>query len=63
VEDDFGGIETSRHQGFQCRGGIEEVQFVVGFPEEEGQGVGVPNAFRSPLGVGEVTVAKGERPS
>jgi len=29
VEDDFGGIETSRHQGFQCRGGIEEVQFVV----------------------------------
>jgi len=63
VEDDFGGIETSGHQGFQCRGGVEEVQFVVGFSGEEGQEVGVSNAFRSPLGVGEVTVAKGERPS
>jgi hypothetical protein len=45
VEDDFGGIETNRHQGFQCRGGIEEVQFVVGFPEEEGQAIRVAKRF------------------
>jgi hypothetical protein len=29
VENDLGGLETSRHQGFQRRGGVEEVQFVV----------------------------------
>jgi hypothetical protein len=63
VEDDFGGIETNRHQRFQCCGGVKEVQFVVGLPEQEGQEVGVPNGFRCHIGVGEVTVAKGEMPS